>query len=1534
MNLRTQWFAYFTQQLGYAEAAVIRQLDMSDMSAEEYVQRVDLTPPQLNHLRFLFAVCRLLEASRSAGHLSKEQSENMLQGHIVSLIHQPDKLWLLPVARGMVPEKFAEQTSGQLYREGLLNVEEYQLLREAIKASCPLPATTMGRLQPSPGDEIPQSVARMTATSGDETFIDPKIATLADVDRADLVKSADVDVARPTILESPDAQSGDTKATILDAAEPDSPQAASGSDMTQVMQSQMTTQHTVAMSSLDIQQAEAASPPATAESQAPAAGKNEPQQLGHYKLLVEIGCGGMGKVYKAYHQQLDRVVAIKVMLRNQNFGDKERQRFIAEAKLTARLSHPNIIAVHDVASENDTDYIVMDFIEGDSLAAILKKGRLSNRKSLEIIRKVALAIDYAHENDIVHRDLKPGNIMIEKESDRPVVMDFGLAKNIKVGKELTASGEVLGTPRYMAPEQAEGNNRKISPLTDVYALGAILYEMITGSPVVDGSSPVHLFYNIMHKEIIPPRQRNAKISLELETICMKALEKDPARRYPSARAMAEDIERFFNGEALWAHPSGIWYRSWKKVRSHRPAVAMCLLFCLLAGVGVVAIKKNEERKTLQLRTLERERTSMQEWGKWWRGFTQALKTHGELLHKTHDMMAVRRKNLDEGNQLRAKWPHPRQLTHDNEQFKHWLAYDALCHQHWQEYCRLLDSYPKMIEVYEELARDYRQFLSPQWLTSASFFQHQLLPQAQSCLAGVKNSHLVAEMGEQLSYRSMEHNVAEYVAHHLRNKIDILQQPPGTQNGLVSANDLWEWSRWQLRLALALEKGKPSGQADVGRLQEALKKLQNSSEFEYNLALAEYNQVLALLNNMESCEAVLEKCLHRLHTICLADYTFAPAYFLVARIYHLLSATTIASNQRQLAKIYYEKNRDKEKETDFLAGYYLAELSFTMWQAREEKDAGKLQKFFDELAATNPADHDNDEVKAYRQMCILFKTVVANEKEDGGSRFSFLNFTITPNRATRSHPQDKEKYEQALAVYHDLLRQVSVVPASLLRNQVSYWRGKIYMDLGLLEEYPQSGPSYLELAIRDLKDAARWEPWRSEIWWKLGQIHALIGDFKASQDAYHRAFASIADAGKSWSHETHWHYILCLLAGNYEDNKALATTELEKYFALRNEELRKNPFTQAQLSALAMLYVQNGEAKKAYDKVLPDLEFYASTSRVMGLTETAQILVLIKMGLDKEAREALQKLWRHLMKSMNANERSPEIRSLQAAGGLAPSLQNYDDPFMASPGKRKVHPAALKTIDDLVSGYGNKSQQMFSQSVVSYYSVAIKNLLACLETDVEVKQKLPQLAKQALANPVSISLLFLIAAKVGTDTMEQHLLRMDRLPAPELYYRRAIAYYRKALYAPQDAVPLCEKSFADIAQAIASMPGEMAYHYAAAMLAAQLCKKDALWRDQALLHLHQSFELGWDLPAQTREDPAFQELKGERQFQELLRNPPKPFTAYTMHDIWQHLSQQGTDASERRQRVATWRQVIAEKLERVRRYESTLAEQPSGLQDRK
>ena len=268
-----------------------------------------------------------------------------------------------------------------------------------------------------------------------------------------------------------------------------------------------------------------------------------------YRIMEEVGSGGMGKVYKAYDKNLQRYVAIKMLISN-DVKTAQNKRFASEAKIMAKLQHPNIIAIHNVLLYENKNCIVMDYLQGKSLAKYRKSHKIPVKKVLHFIHSAALAIHYAHSNGIIHRDLKPENLFIEEE--RLVVMDFGLAKYVE-GENLTKTNTTLGTPRYMSPEQVNGT-KSLNPATDIYSLGVILYEMLCGSYAIKGATPVKIMYNVIKSNITPLRKINKNIAKDLEIICHKATQKMPDERYSTAKDFADDIERFLNGKPIAARP--------------------------------------------------------------------------------------------------------------------------------------------------------------------------------------------------------------------------------------------------------------------------------------------------------------------------------------------------------------------------------------------------------------------------------------------------------------------------------------------------------------------------------------------------------------------------------------------------------------------------------------------------------------------------------------------------------------------------------------------------------------------------------------------------------------------------------------------------------------------------------------------------------------------------------------------------------------------------------------------------------------------
>lgn len=275
-----------------------------------------------------------------------------------------------------------------------------------------------------------------------------------------------------------------------------------------------------------------------------------PRRFGEYELLEELGRGGMGIVYRARHASLDRVVALKVILRGELASEAELARFRVEAESAARLDHPNIVALYESGEVDGRPYFTMQLVEGTTLARRLAVGPLSPRQTAELLAPICRAIDYAHRQGVLHRDLKPQNILIDREG-RPRVGDFGLAKRIEA-ETLTRTHSVLGTPSYMAPEQAAGRRGRVTPASDVYSLGAILYEMLTGEPPFRASTPVETLFQVIEQDPPLPRLIRPDVDPDLEMVALKCLQKPQHMRYPSAAALAEDLEAYLAHEPVSA----------------------------------------------------------------------------------------------------------------------------------------------------------------------------------------------------------------------------------------------------------------------------------------------------------------------------------------------------------------------------------------------------------------------------------------------------------------------------------------------------------------------------------------------------------------------------------------------------------------------------------------------------------------------------------------------------------------------------------------------------------------------------------------------------------------------------------------------------------------------------------------------------------------------------------------------------------------------------------------------------------------------
>ena len=327
----------------------------------------------------------------------------------------------------------------------------------------------------------------------------------------------------------------------------------------------------------------------------PADGRESPSQLSDdlpeipgYKLKEVIGHGGMGIVFRARHLKLNRLIALKMLLSGAFASRQERTRFMREAEAVAGLQHPNIVQVFDVGELERRPFFTMELLEGGSLAQRLAGAPQPAVKSAQLLATIAAAVSYAHEHGIVHRDLKPGNILVTAD-DTPKIADFGLAQRVDALHDLTTSGTRLGTPSYMSPEQANGKTSAVGPSADIYSLGAILYEMLSGRPPFRAETASATLQQVLADEPVRPSRLNPRVPRDLETICLKCLNKEPQQRYPTAAALADDLHRFLRGEPIAARPLGRTARFMRWVRRRPTAAALSATLVIVVLLLLVLV---------------------------------------------------------------------------------------------------------------------------------------------------------------------------------------------------------------------------------------------------------------------------------------------------------------------------------------------------------------------------------------------------------------------------------------------------------------------------------------------------------------------------------------------------------------------------------------------------------------------------------------------------------------------------------------------------------------------------------------------------------------------------------------------------------------------------------------------------------------------------------------------------------------------------------------------------------------------------------
>ena len=332
----------------------------------------------------------------------------------------------------------------------------------------------------------------------------------------------------------------------------------------------------------------------------PASSERPAPSIDGYEILGELGRGGMGVVYRARQVGLNRPCVVKMILGGAHAGVEATARFLAEAEAVARLQHPNIVQIHHIGEADGLPFFELEYLPGGSLDRRLDGTPWPAQRAAELVESMARGVTEAHCQGIVHRDLKPGNVLLAADGT-PKITDFGLAKSLAADSGLTRTDSIMGSPGYMSPEQAEGKAKRVGPLADVYALGAILYELLTGGPPFRGTTALEILEQVKNTEPVPPSRLVPGLPRDVETIALKCLQKEPEKRYDSAARFAEDLRRYLGGESIVARPVPFWENGWRWCRRN-PAVASLVAAVMIAtvtGAGAAsffAVRAENERE--------------------------------------------------------------------------------------------------------------------------------------------------------------------------------------------------------------------------------------------------------------------------------------------------------------------------------------------------------------------------------------------------------------------------------------------------------------------------------------------------------------------------------------------------------------------------------------------------------------------------------------------------------------------------------------------------------------------------------------------------------------------------------------------------------------------------------------------------------------------------------------------------------------------------------------------------------------------------